>query len=53
MFVCCGDGKLLDANSTSLEAERVLLQRLFIFDVLKSGIAVTMLPVAEFKNSKV
>lgn len=52
MFVMANDGGLLD-GSEILSAERTLVQRLFIFDLIESGIAVTLLNGAEFRDSKV
>src|SRR5882762_7322455 len=52
MFVMTNDGGLLD-GSDILSAERVLNQRLFIFDLMAAGVAVTLLNGAEFQDSKV
>jgi hypothetical protein len=52
MFVMTNDGGLLD-RSKNRSAERILGQRLFLFDLLGAGLAVTMLQGAEFRDSKV
>ena len=51
MFVMTNDGGLLD-SSKPFSAERILCQRLFLFDLLAAGIAVTLLQGAEFRDSK-
>jgi hypothetical protein len=52
MFVMTNDGGLMD-DSDDLSAQRILAQRVFLFDLLASGIAVTLLQGAEFRDSKV
>ena len=52
MFVMTNDGGLLN-RSKNLSAERILGQRVHLFDLLGAGIAVTLLQGAEFKDSKV
>ena len=52
MFVMLNDGGTLAENDHDM-ATRVLIQRNFIFSLLTSGIAVTMLHGAEFRDSKV
>jgi hypothetical protein len=52
MFVMTNDGGLLD-DSDTLSADRVLNQRLFLFNLLAAGIAVTLLQGVEFRDSKV
>ena len=52
MFVMTNDGGLLN-RSKNHSAERILGQRLFLFDLLGAGLAVTLLQGAEFRDSKV
>lgn len=52
MFVMANDGGLLE-NNRDLAAERILVQRIFLFDILSHGIAVALLRGAEFRDSKV
>jgi hypothetical protein len=52
MFVMMNDGGLL-RDSENLSAERILGQRLFLFNLLAAGIAVTLLQGTEFQDSKV
>lgn len=52
MFVMTNDGGLID-DSDDLSVQRILAQRVFLFDLLASGIAVTLLQGAEFRDSKV
>jgi len=52
MFVMLNDGGALkDTNYDT--AARILIQRDFIFGLLTSGVAVTLLHGAEFRDSKV
>lgn len=58
MFVMTNDGGLLptdsaDTEAHSVSAERILVQRMFIFDILTAGIAITIIKGAEFRDSKV
>src|SRR5712671_1780177 len=52
MFVMLNDGGTPKDDDYDM-ATRVLIQRGFIFGLLTSGIAVTLLHGAEFRNSKV
>lgn len=52
MFVMTNDGGLMD-NSDDLAVQRTLAQRIFLFDLLTSGIAITLLHGAEFRDAKV
>lgn len=52
MFVMTNDGGLL-GHCDDVCAQRILVQRTFLFDLLAAGIAVTMLQGAEFRDSKV
>ncbi len=52
MFVMLNDGGTPAENDQDM-ATRVLIQRNFIFCLLSSGIAVTLLHGAEFRDSKV
>jgi ATP-dependent RNA helicase DDX60 len=52
MFVMLNDGGALENTDLDM-ARRVLIQRNFIFSLLTSGIAVTLLHGAEFRDSKV
>jgi hypothetical protein len=52
MFVMLNDGGTRkDTNYDT--AIRILIQRNFVFDLLTSGVAVTLLREAEFRDSKV
>ncbi|THH15047.1 hypothetical protein EW146_g5371 [Bondarzewia mesenterica] len=51
MFVMTNDGGVMD--SSPLDAERILVQRTFIFRLLSSGLAVTLLRGSEFRDSKI
>ncbi|EGO30017.1 hypothetical protein SERLADRAFT_413254 [Serpula lacrymans var. lacrymans S7.9] len=54
MFVMMNDGGLLETKDIdSLAAERILCQRVFLLDLLASGIAVTLLRGAEFRDSRI
>lgn len=53
MFVMLNDGGTTENTDDSDVAARVLVQRLFIFDLLNSGIAITRLHGAEFRDSRV
>jgi ATP-dependent RNA helicase DDX60 len=52
MFVMLNDGGALENTDLDM-ARRVLIQRNFIFSLLTSGVAVTLLHGAEFRDSKV
>jgi hypothetical protein len=53
MFVMINDASILDRGEWSESLKAVLVQRTFIFDILASGISVTLLQGSEFRNSKV
>jgi hypothetical protein len=52
MFVMLNDGGM-PGNTDYDMATRILIQRSFIFGLLTSGVAVTLLHGAEFRDSKV
>lgn len=52
MFVMLNDGGMPENMDYDMAA-RVLIQRHFIFGLLTSGIAVTLLHGAEFRDSRV
>ncbi|OCH85272.1 P-loop containing nucleoside triphosphate hydrolase protein [Obba rivulosa] len=52
MFIMVNDGGTLEDRTSPLLAERVLLQRIFLFDILSQGVTVTLLKGAEFRDSK-
>ena len=52
MFVMLNDGGTPKDNDCDM-ATRILIQRGFIFGLLTSGVAVTLLHGAEFRDSKV
>jgi ATP-dependent RNA helicase DDX60 len=52
MFVMLNDGGM-PKNTNDDTTMRILLQRNFIFGLLTSGVAVTLLRGAEFRDSKV
>ena len=51
MFVMTNDGGVLNPDDDLSEA--LLLQRVFIFDVLAQGTSVALLQGAEYRESKV
>lgn len=53
MFVMTDDGGRFGLEGNDLTAERTLSQRVFIFDLLNHGLAVTPLNRCEFRDSKV
>lgn len=53
MFVMLNDGGLQEKDSDALSADRIIHQRMFMFDLLASGIAVATLAGIEFRDSKV
>jgi hypothetical protein len=53
MFVMVNDGSVLEKGEWSGSEQAVLVLRTFIFDVLASGVSVTLLQGCEFRNSKV
>ncbi|KAI0262214.1 P-loop containing nucleoside triphosphate hydrolase protein [Gloeopeniophorella convolvens] len=52
MFVMLNDGGALEGDDRDMAA-RILLQRDFVFGLLTSGVAVTLLHGAEFRDSKI
>jgi hypothetical protein len=52
MFVMLNDGGMPENTDYDMAA-RILIQRDFIFGLLTSGIAVTLLHGAEFRDSRV
>ena len=52
MFVMLNDGGMPENTDYDM-ATRALIQRHFIFNLLTSGIAVTLLHGAEFRDSRV
>jgi ATP-dependent RNA helicase DDX60 len=52
MFVMLNDGGTRKDTNYDM-AIRILIQRIFVFDLLTSGVAVTLLHGAEFRDSKV
>ena len=52
MFVMLNDGGMPENMDYDMAA-RILIQRHFIFGLLTSGIAVTLLHGAEFRDSRV
>jgi hypothetical protein len=52
MFIMVNDGGTRDDTDYDM-AMRILIQRNFIFGLLTSGVAVTLLHEAEFRDSKV
>ncbi|KAF7974023.1 hypothetical protein HWV62_13539 [Athelia sp. TMB] len=52
MFVMLNDGGLQEKGSDALSADRIIHQRMFMFDLLASGIAVATLTGIEFRDSK-
>lgn len=55
MFILTNDGGLVSPSSQDQEndAARILVQRHFLFENMKSGIAVVLLQSADFKDGKV
>ena len=52
MFVMLNDGGTRKDTDSDM-ATRILIQRNFVFGLLTSGVAVTLLREAEFRDSKV
>ena len=52
MFVMLNDGRTRRDTNHDM-AMRILIQRKFVFGLLTSGVAVTLLHEAEFRDSKV
>ncbi|KAH9899786.1 P-loop containing nucleoside triphosphate hydrolase protein [Cubamyces lactineus] len=53
MFVMTNDGGVAEESSSEAHAERVLLQRVFIYNLLSQGVSVTLLKGAEYRDSKI
>ncbi|KAI0375726.1 P-loop containing nucleoside triphosphate hydrolase protein [Pilatotrama ljubarskyi] len=53
MFVMTNDGGVVEESSSSAHAERVLLQRVFVYTLLSQGVSVTLLKGAEYRDSKI
>jgi hypothetical protein len=54
MFVMVNDGGVLkEGVGGQFAVHQILVQRLFIFDLLASGLAIVPLQGADFKDSKV
>ncbi|KAI0776031.1 P-loop containing nucleoside triphosphate hydrolase protein [Trametes elegans] len=53
MFVMTNDGGVVEESSLDAHADRVLLQRVFIYNLLSQGVSVTILKGAEFRDSKI
>ncbi|PCH35165.1 hypothetical protein WOLCODRAFT_91452 [Wolfiporia cocos MD-104 SS10] len=53
MFVMTNDGGVIADDNGPLAAERILTQRVFLFDLLSHGISVSLLRGAECRNSKI
>jgi hypothetical protein len=51
MFVMLNDGGM--DTSQNLASERILLQRIFLMEMLSSGLSLSLLKGAEFRSSKV
>ena len=53
MFVMTSDGGIVEDSSPAPAAERILLQRVFLYSLLAQGVSVTLLRGAEYRDSKV
>ncbi|EJF61300.1 P-loop containing nucleoside triphosphate hydrolase protein [Dichomitus squalens LYAD-421 SS1] len=53
MFVMTSDGGIVDDSSPIAAAERILLQRVFLYSLLAQGVSVTTLRGAEYRDSKI
>ena len=53
MFVMTSDGGIVEDSSPASAAERILLQRGFLYSLLAQGVSVTLLRGAEYRDSKV
>ncbi|KAI0677460.1 P-loop containing nucleoside triphosphate hydrolase protein [Trametes maxima] len=51
MFVMTNDGGVVEKSTR--HAERVLLQRIFVYNLLAQGVSVTLLKGAEYRDSKI
>lgn len=52
MFVMTNDGGVVEGVASKAHAERILLQRVFIYTLLAQGISITLLKGAEYRDSK-
>ncbi|KAI9000928.1 P-loop containing nucleoside triphosphate hydrolase protein [Trametes punicea] len=53
MFVMTDDGGVVDESSSITHAERVLLQRVFMYSLLSQGVSIATLKGAEYRDSKI
>ena len=53
MFVMTNDGGVVQSTSAKAAAERVLLQRVFVYSLLSQGVSVTLLHGAQYRDSRV
>ena len=53
MFVMTNDGGVPSDESSTAVAERILLQRVFLYTLLAQGVSVSILNGAEYRDSKV
>ena len=53
MFMLTHDGGLPTNSGDSLQTERILVQRIGIFDTMVQAIAIVLLQTADFKDGKV
>ena len=53
MYVILNDGGAVDPKSSSSDAQRILLQRAAIFELMSQGLACSLLFGLEFRDSKV
>ena len=53
MYVVLNDGGAVNASSSSSDAQRILLQRTAIFELMSQGLACVLLFGLEFRDSKV
>ncbi|KAF8069236.1 hypothetical protein FPV67DRAFT_1415532 [Lyophyllum atratum] len=53
MFVLINDGGVLDNHPKRLSTEKVLMQRIFVFDLLSRGLPIALLKGAEYRDSKI
>ncbi|KAI0660897.1 P-loop containing nucleoside triphosphate hydrolase protein [Cubamyces menziesii] len=53
MFVMTNDGGVAEESSSETHAARVLLQRVFIYNLLCQGVSVTLLKGAQYRDSKI
>jgi len=53
MFLMTNDGGVCQPEPTTLQAERILSQRIFILDMICTGTGIALLKGAEYRDSKV